>query len=109
MKRSIKLNALKNKSDELSINQRPMAERAGAKNVAVWGETRIDECIEVLTLFFSFCALEAFNFLYMLNCWVRITVSTRDFHSRNRSSILLPSTNEVYISRRRAVGSSQGP
>ena len=52
MKRSIKLNALKNKSDELSINQRPMAERAGAKNVAVWGETRIDECIEVLTLFF---------------------------------------------------------
>ena len=22
--------------------------------------------------------------------WVRITVSTRDFHSRNRSSILLP-------------------
>lgn len=54
MKRSIKLNALKNKSDELSINQRPMAERAGAKNVAVWGETRIDECIEVLTLFFLF-------------------------------------------------------
>ncbi len=24
--------------------------------------------------------------------WVRITVSTRDFHSRNRSSILLPTT-----------------
>ena len=40
------------KSEELSINQRPMAEKAGAMNVAVWGETRIDECIEVLTLFF---------------------------------------------------------
>ena len=29
-----------------------MAEKAGAMNVAVWDETRIDECIEVLTLFF---------------------------------------------------------
>ena len=27
--------------------------------------------------------------------WVRITVSTRDFHSRNRSSILLPTTRNA--------------
>ena len=29
-----------------------MAEKAGAKNAAVWGATRIDECREVLTLLF---------------------------------------------------------
>ena len=28
--------------------------------------------------------------------WVRITVSTRDSQSRNRSSILLPSTNSIW-------------
>ena len=30
------------------------------------------------------------------NCWVRITVSTRDSQSRNRSSILLPSTRKQW-------------
>ncbi len=32
--------------------------------------------------------------------WVRITVSTRDFHSRNRSSILLPTTKSARQSER---------
>lgn len=56
MRGALNLALKKIKSEELSINQRPMAEKAGAMNVAVWGETRIDECIEVLTLFFYFCA-----------------------------------------------------
>ena len=34
-----------------------MAEKSGAKNEAVWGATRIDERVEVLTLFFHSKAL----------------------------------------------------
>ena len=39
--------------------------------------------------------MEGKNFFLPLQSqvwWVRITVSTRDFHSRNRSSILLPTS-----------------
>ena len=39
--------------------------------------------------------------------WVRITVSTRDFHSRNRSSILLPTTKSNTKSAARAARQSE--
>ena len=61
MRGALNLALKKIKSEELSINQRPMAEKAGAMNVAVWGETRIDECIEVLTLFFIFAPKKPSN------------------------------------------------
>ena len=41
------------------------------------------------------CKNKKYSYLCTPNRWVRITVSTRDSQSRNRSSILLPSTKSA--------------
>ena len=45
------------------------------------------------------CKNKKYSYLCTPNRWVRITVSTRDSQSRNRSSILLPSTKSAAFKR----------